>query len=288
MLEWARAFAPMPVAQLLLTAQDIQQRERYVNAKNALEASLKLGAMPIINENDSVTTNEIRFGDNDSLSAWVAHLMGADALILLTDVDGLFDSDPRFNKHAKVIKDVHNIADVKHLAGHAGTQRGTGGMVTKLRAAELATVAGTETLIIGGGGPGLEALAKGEIRGTRFYAKTSPSARKSWLAQLPLRGSIEIDAGAAKALSRGNSLLPKGITVIDGHFDFGDAVAVTHNGACVARGLSNYPSAALKKIIGLHTSAIADILGYKDYDEAVHRDNLVLIAANRVIATKEQ
>ena len=277
MLEWARAVAPTPVAQLLLTAADIQDRERYVNAKNALEASLKLGALPIINENDSVATSEIKFGDNDSLSAWTAHLVGADALVILTDVDGLFDSDPRHNPAARQLDVVPDAAQVMHLAGSAGTVRGTGGMVTKLRAAALATAAGTETLIIGGGGAGLEALAAGTVRGTRFLAKASPPSRKSWLAQQPTKGRLEVDAGAFRALQTGRSLLPKGVVGVGGRFSFGDAVAVTHGGHQVALGLSNYSSDALTKIQGRHTREVAALLGAKDYDEVIHRDNLVLV-----------
>lgn len=279
MLEWARAFAPIPVAQLLLTAADIQDRERYVNAKNALEASLKLGALPIINENDSVATSEIKFGDNDSLSAWASHLVGADALVILTDVEGLYDADPRVNPEAKRLGVVEDVAQVLHLAGDAGTTRGTGGMVTKLRAAALATGAGTETLIIGGGGAGLEALAAGVVRGTRLLPKAHTPSRKSWLAQQRTRGELEVDAGALRALRTGRSLLPKGITGVSGTFAFGDAVAVTHEGARVALGLCNYSSPALHKIQGKHTRDVAGILGAKDYDEVIHRDNLVLTPA---------
>lgn len=276
MLEWARALAPTPVAQLLLTAADIQDRERYVNAKNALEASLKLGALPVINENDSVATSEIRFGDNDTLSAWTAHLVGADALVILTDVDGLYDGDPRVKPDARRLEVVADVSAVMHLAGDAGTARGTGGMVTKLRAAALATAAGTETLIIGGGGAGLEALAAGTVRGTRFLAKAPLPSRKSWLAQQPAKGSLEVDAGAVRALRTGRSLLPKGVVGVTGRFAFGDAVTVTHGAARVALGLSNYSSDALAKIQGRHTRDIADLLGAKDYDEVIHRDNLVL------------
>ncbi len=276
MLEWARALAPTPVAQLLLTAADIQDRERYVNAKNALEASLKLGALPVINENDSVATSEIRFGDNDTLSAWTAHLVGADALVILTDVDGLYDGDPRVKPGARRLETVADVAAVMHLAGDAGTARGTGGMLTKLRAAALATAAGTETLIIGGGGAGLEALAAGTVRGTRFLAKAPLPSRKSWLAQQPAKGELEVDAGAVRALRTGRSLLPKGVVGVTGRFSFGDAVTVTHGSLRVALGLSNYSSDALAKIQGQHTRDIAELLGAKDYDEVIHRDNLVL------------
>jgi len=276
MLDWARAFAPVPVAQLLLTATDIQDRERYVNAKNALEASLRLGALPIINENDSVATAEIKFGDNDTLSAWAAYLVGADALVILTDVRGLYEADPRTHPEAKRLEVVEDVSSVMHLAGGVGSSRGTGGMVTKLRAAELATEAGIETLILGGGGAALEALARGEVWGTRFLAKPHRGARKAWLAQQPTYGEIHIDAGALRALRAGRSLLPKGVTRVSGNFAFGDAVAVTHGGETVARGLPNYSSDALAKIQGRHTGEIAAVLGYKDYDEVIHRDNLVL------------
>ncbi len=275
MLDWARAFAPLPVAQLLLTAADIQERERYVNAKNTLNAALKLGAMPVVNENDSVVTSEIKFGDNDTLSAWTAYLAGAEALVILTDVGGLFEADPRLKPDAKPIAVVEDIASVQHLAGKPGTARGTGGMVTKLQAARIAAEAGIETLIVGGGGEGLEALARGEVRGTRVLAKAATPARKAWIAQQPPRGAIEIDEGAARALAQGRSLLPSGVRAVRGHFAFGDAVRVVHDGMTLAQGLSNYPSEALAKIKGRHTREIAALLGYKDYDEVIHRDNLV-------------
>ena len=271
MLDWARALAPLPVAQLLLTASDVQDRERYVNAKNALEASLKLGAVPIINENDSVATSEI------TLSAWAAYLVGADALIILTDVEGLYDADPRTNAAAKRLEVVEDVKEVAHLAGKAGSSRGTGGMVTKLRAARIATEAGIETLIIGGGGAGLEALARGEVRGTRFLAQAHPPARKAWLAQQPTKGRISVDAGAARALKAGRSLLPSGVIEVSGTFSFGDAVSVEHGGSPLARGLANYSGSSLQKIKGRQTGEIASVLGYKDYDEVIHRDNLVIV-----------
>jgi glutamate 5-kinase len=276
MLDWARALAPQTVAQLLLSASDIQDRERYVNARNAIEASLRLGAVPVINENDSVATAELKVGDNDTLSAWTAYLTDADALVMLTDVDGLYDSDPRRNPQAARVDVVSDIAQVEHLAGGTKDSRGTGGMVTKLRAAAIATQAGIETLIIGGGGAGLEALARGEVRGTRFLARAHAPARKAWLAQQVPRGSIQIDAGAVAALTNGSSLLASGIMAVPGTFAFGDAVAVTCDGAPVARGLTNYGSDALRLICGRRSSEIAGILGSKDYDEVIHRDNLVV------------
>ena len=278
MLDWARALAPLPVAQILLTASDVQDRERYVNAKNALEASLKLGAVPVINENDSVATAEIKLGDNDTLSAWTAYLISAEVLIILTDVDGLYEADPRSNPQAKRIEQVEDIRNVEHLAGKAGSSRGTGGMHTKLRAARIATGAGIETLIIGGGGAGLEALARGELKGTRFLAKQHTPARKAWLAQQASKGRIDIDAGAFQALQNGRSLLPSGITQAEGNFEFGDAIAIIFENKIVAQGLSNYGAEALKRIKGKQTREIAEVLGYKDFDEVVHRDNLVLMS----------
>jgi glutamate 5-kinase len=281
MLDWARALAPLPVAQILLTASDIQERERYVNAKHALEASLKLGAVPIINENDSVATSEIKLGDNDTLSAWVAYLVDADALIILTDVDGLYDSDPRSNSKAKRIDVVDDLRKVEKMAGKPGSTRGTGGMVTKIRAAKIATEAGIETLIIGGGGAGLESLARGHINGTRILARNNLPTRKAWLSQQKPKGKIVIDAGAYKALQNGHSLLPSGITQVSGDFDFGDAVAVTYQENIIAHGLSNYSNESLMRIKGKKSSEIEGILGHKDFDEVIHRDNLVLLDSTR-------
>jgi len=279
MLDWSRALAPRPVAQLLLSAADVQDRERYVNAKHALEASLALGAVPVVNENDSVATSELKLGDNDTLSAWVSYLVDADALIILTDVEGLFDADPRSSPGAHRIDVVHDVSEVEALAGGQAGERGTGGMATKLRAARIATDAGIETLVIGGGGAGLEALARGEVRGTRFPARRRTRARKAWIAQQPTRGTVEVDAGAAAALGRGRSLLPRGVTGLTGSFAFGDAVALSHEGRTLAIGLSNYASDALARIVGRHTSEIAGVLGAKDFDEVVHRDNLALVEA---------
>ena len=277
MLDWSRALAPRPVAQLLLSAGDVQDRERYVNAKHALEASLELGAVPVVNENDSVATAELKLGDNDTLSAWVSYLVDADALIVLTDVEGLFEADPRSTPGARRIELVRDVSEVEALAAGAPGERGTGGMATKLRAARIATDAGIETLVIGGGGAGLEALARGEVRGTRFPAKRRTRARKAWISQQPTHGVVEVDAGAAAALAKGRSLLPRGVSAVRGDFGFGDAVALEHAGRTVAVGLSNYGSEALARIVGRHTSEIAAILGVKDFDEVVHRDNLTLL-----------
>jgi len=279
MLDWERALAPRPTAQLLISASDVQERERYVNAKSALEATLALGVVPVVNENDSIATAELKLGDNDTLSAWVSYLVDADVLIILTDVDGLYDADPRKNPAAKRLTEVADLDEVAALAGGAGSAHGTGGMATKLRAARIATGAGIETIVLGGGGAGLEGLARGEARGTRFLAAAHIPARKAWIANQPVRGTMEVDAGAAKALASGKSLLPGGITAVTGIFTFGDAVAVKQGGAVIGVGLTNYGSDAVSRIMGRHSREIAAVLGQKDYDEVVHRDNLTLAGA---------
>ncbi|MDZ7706480.1 MAG: glutamate 5-kinase [Trueperaceae bacterium] len=280
MLHWERALAPRPVAQLLLSADDVHDRTRYVNAKNALQASLRLGAVPIVNENDSVATQELKLGDNDTLSAWVAYLVDADALLILTDVDGLYDADPRRSPDAQRIDEVHDLDAAARMAGGIGSGRGTGGMATKLRAARIASEAGIETWIAGGGGAALEAFARGEAPGTRVVPATEHApARKAWLAQQPVAGRVVVDDGAIRALNEGRSLLPRGVKGVEGGFAFGDAVEVVgFHGAPVARGLVNYAHDALQRIAGRHTSEIAELLGAKDFDEVVHRDNLVLLA----------
>ena len=279
MRAWGEAFAPEPVAQMLLTAGDVQARRRYVNAKNALEASLAVGAVPIVNENDTVATSELKVGDNDTLSAWVSYLLGADVLIILTDVDGLYDADPRHNRAARLIPVVHDLGSVKALGGGAGGALGTGGMSTKLGAAKIAADAGIPTIVLGGGGEGLAALAKGERRGTLFVAGSQVPTRKAWIANQPTRGVVTVDAGAARALAAGRSLLPKGVLSATGEFAFGDAVEVRHEEGLVGVGLSNYASGDLARIVGSHTSAIAGILGAHHYDEVIHRDNLLLVRA---------
>ncbi len=284
MFDWERALAPRPVAQLLLSAGDVQDRERYVNAKHALEALLRLGVVPVVNENDSVATAELKLGDNDTLSAWVAYLVDADLLVVLTDVEGLFERDPRRFPDARPVEVVTDLDALAAEVGEPGSSRGTGGMATKLRAARIATRAGIETIVIGGGGAGLEALARGEVRGTRFPAKRTTSVRKAWIAEQPVRGRLEVDAGASAALAAGRSLLPSGVTAVTGTFVFGDAVDVVHAGQVVARGLASYGHEALLRIKGRHTRDIAELLGAKDFDEVVHRDNLVWLSASDTMA----
>lgn len=282
MHDWERAFAPRPVAQLLLSADDVHDRERYVNVKNALQASLRLGVVPIVNENDTVATEELKLGDNDTLSSWVAYLVDAATLVILTDVDGLYDADPRRHEGASRIREVHDLDAAERMAGGVGSGRGTGGMTTKLRAARIARDAGIETWIVGGGGAALVRLARGEPTGTRVVPERRRTrARKAWLGQQPVAGAVHIDEGAERALAAGRSLLPSGVTGVRGRFMFGDAVELlAPDGIAVARGLVNYASDDVAAIAGRHTREIAERLGHKDFDEIVHRDNLVLLSTS--------
>jgi glutamate 5-kinase len=279
MQEWARAFAPKAVAQFLLSAEDIQDRTRFVSAKHALEAAFKLGVVPIINENDTVATAELKLGDNDTLSAWIAYLVGAEQLILLTDVEGLYTANPSNDPTAQRIALVQDIASVEHLAGGAGSSRGTGGMHTKLRAARIAQDAGIETVIVGGGGLGLERWLGGADTGTRFVAG-KPDAKRGWMLHQPTKGLLRVDAGALVALEGGRSLLPSGIKQVQGDFAFGDLLGIALESApdrMLAKGISNFSSRELSLIRGLHSDQIETHLGYKDYDEVIHRNNLVLL-----------
>lgn len=275
MMDWARAFAPRSVAQFLLSADDIGERKRFVQAKHALEAAFRLGVTPIVNENDTVATEELRVGDNDALSAWVAYLVEAEQLILLTDVDALYTANPRVDPTAQRIAQVTDIAQVQGLAGDAGSSRGTGGMRTKLKAAQIATSAGIETIILGGGGLGLEAWLHGADVGTRFLARAG-SSRRGWLAYQKPQGRVVVDAGAVRALRQGRSLLPSGVTDVQGSFAFGDVVQVIGPDGVAAQGLTNYGSGDLQRIKGAKTADIEHILGHKDFDEVVHRSHMVL------------
>ena len=276
MQEWARAFAPRPVAQFLLSAGDIQDRRRFVNAKHALESAFRLGAVPIVNENDTVATQELRLGDNDTLSAWVAYLADAEELLLLTDVDGLFSADPAKDPAARQIPLVERVADVLHLAGGSGGPHGTGGMHTKLRAAQIASDAGIDTVILGGGGRALERLFGGEYLGTRVRAG-KPAARRGWLLHQAPKGTLHLDAGAAEAVRSGRSLLPKGVLGVRGHFAYGDVVRLEGPEGAVAQGLVNYASDEVARILGLNTGEIEGALGRKDFDEVMHRNQLALL-----------
>ena len=270
------------VAQVLLTRDDLANRRRYLNARNTLMTLLEFGVVPIINENDTVVVDEIRFGDNDNLSAMVTNLVEAQLLVILSDVDGLYDSDPRLNPQARLITEVERISDeIEAMAGDEGGPLGTGGMATKIKAAKRATLFGAGTAIINGRTPhNLCYLFDGHELGTYFLPVRDPIAsRKHWIAftKKP-RGKLLLDEGARAAIiDGGKSLLPSGIRSIDGEFDRGDAVRLcTLDGKEFAKGVTNYSSPELLRIIGRKTSEIETILGYKYGDEIVHRDNLVV------------
>jgi glutamate 5-kinase len=271
----------MITAQLLLTLGDTESRRRYLNARTTIGSLLRLGVVPVVNENDTVATNEIRFGDNDRLSARVAVMASADQLILLSDVDGLYTSDPGRNPEAVRLELVSAITpEIEAMAGGTGSQVGTGGMVSKLAAARIATRAGCAVVLAPGIAPyPLRRLEQGGPC-TRFPARANPSrARKDWIAaSLGAMGVIRIDAGAARALRRGSSLLPAGVTAVEGTFERGDPVLVRGpDGADLAKGLSAYDAADARLIQGHRTEAIVDILGYRGRDELIHRDDLVLL-----------
>ncbi|SFK71612.1 glutamate 5-kinase [Nitrosomonas aestuarii] len=270
-------------AQILLTHGDLSNRERYLNARSTLMTLLKLGVIPIINENDTVVTDEIRFGDNDTLAALVTNLIEADALVILTDQAGLYTSDPRKNHDAMFLSEV-SAADpaLLKMAGGVGSSIGSGGMQSKVVAAKRAARSGAHTIIASGRETEvLVRLARGESIGTRLLA-TIPvlAARKQWLADyLQVSGTITLDQGAVNALIMdGKSLLPIGVTHVTGNFERGEAVAcLTPEGREVARGLINYNAAETRKIMGKASTYIETILGYVDEAELIHRNNLALL-----------
>jgi len=269
-------------AQVLLTHEDLSNRQRYLNARSTLKTLLKLGAIPIINENDTVATDEIRFGDNDTLGALVSNLVEADTLVILTDQQGLFDKDPRYNDDAKLIsQSTASNGELAAMAGDSGAL-GQGGMRTKITAAQCAARSGTNTIIACGSQPDvLQKIAQGETVGTLLTADNEPmTARKQWLAnQLKVTGRVHLDAGASKAIIKsGVSLLAVGIHKIEGNFQRGEVVScIDNNGNEIARGLINYDNKESQKIKGHASEKIAEILGYVDDAELIHRDNLVLL-----------
>lgn len=271
------------VAQVLLTREDLGQRNRYLNARHALLTILDYGLIPIINENDVVAVEELKFGDNDTLSALVAGLVDADLLLILSDIEGLYTADPRHDDQAALISQVGEITpEIEALAGGAGTIIGTGGMFTKIQAAKIATNSGVSLVIAKGDQRGIiNKVVEGQEVGTLFIAKEHKlQSRKRWLAfGLPLHGRLNIDSGAVKALlERGKSLLPRGVIRVEGEFQEGDLVAVCDlTGQEIARGLVNYSSEEVKKIKGCYSKEILTVLGHKHYDEIIHRDNLVVI-----------
>lgn len=271
------------IGQILLTRADLEDRERFLNAKDTLAALLAQGIVPIINENDAVATSEIKVGDNDNLSARAAILADADLLILLTDQKGLFTADPRTDRNAVLIREVAEITPkIRAVAGDSVSGLGTGGMATKLQAAEIASRSGIEVAIASGAEPSIICdIVRGDFEGTKFKALGSPlEARKTWLlaGTKPIH-KIVIDQGAKNALiQKGSSLLPKGIIKIDGEFVRGTVVLITdEEGKVLARGISRYDSADLRRIMRHNSEEIENLLGYEHGHVAVHRDDLVLM-----------
>ncbi len=289
MRAWEDALARhnAPVAQALLTFEDTERRRRWLNARSTLETLLERGAIPIVNENDTVATEEIRYGDNDRLAARVAQMLGADVLVLLSDIDGLYDADPRSNPNAKHIAEVRRLTpEIIAMAGGANASAGvgSGGMATKLDAARIAMTAGCSTLITLGTNATADAgpiiAHAGGTRGTWFLAEVSPeTARRQWLAgALRPTGSVRVDAGAARALQSGKSLLAAGVTAVAGRFERGDAVDVVDiDGRTVARGVSAYSSEDAAKLIGRKSDEFEAILGYRGRPALIHVDDMVLV-----------
>ena len=267
---------------MLLTQEDFNFRERYTHMSNTLRALLRLGVLPIINENDTVAVEEIKVGDNDTLAAYVTNLAEADLLIILSDQDGFYTADPRRDPAAKLISLVYDVTDeLKRAAGNAGSTSGTGGMTTKLHAAEIVTGSGEMMVLANGTEPQVvNRILAGEKVGTLFLPQERKSGRKRWIAySRPPKGRLFVDGGARRALvNHGRSLLPSGIQRVEGNFNHGDTVSCRdEDGIELARGLVNYNTHELKRIMGKQTSEIEKILGYYYYNEVIHRDNLVVM-----------
>jgi glutamate 5-kinase len=271
------------IAQILLTHSDLANRKRYLNIRNTIQTLFKLGVIPVINENDTVSTEELKFSDNDNLGALVTNLIEADMFICLTDVDGLYDKNPTTDPTAKIIYTVEEVTEeIMNMAGNSKSMLGTGGMQSKIIAAKMVAIGGACSFI----GPGrqddiLKHLFSGELFGTFFLPhKEKMRGRKRWIAYvLKPQGTLKLDSGACTALSTGGrSLLPSGVISVKGEFDVGDSVqCVNESGRNIAVGLTNFNSEDLEKIRGQRTDLIETILGYKEYDEVLHRNNLVLI-----------
>lgn len=275
----------MGSAQVLLTHADLADRERYLNARSTLLTLLRLGVVPVINENDTVVTDEIKFGDNDTLAALVANLVEADALVILTDQKGLYTADPRRDPQAQFVHEAQaGDAALEAMAGGAGSSIGKGGMITKILAAKRAAGSGASTVIAWGREPDvLLRLARGESIGTLLVAQTQKNqARKQWMVDhLQLRGSVTVDAGAAAKLREdGKSLLPIGMVAVEGDFVRGDVIAVRDAGGTeIARGLANYASAEARLLCRKPSAEFERLLGYAAEPEMVHRDNMVVLGA---------
>ena len=280
---WMEALGAYKVqaAQILLSPDDTETRRKHLNARATMGALLELGAVPVVNENDTVATAEIRFGDNDRLAARVAAMIGADLLILLSDVDGLYTGNPNQNNNAAHLPQIGHITDdIMAMAGTANAQYASGGMVTKLEAARISTAAGCHMIICDGRDPEPLLHLENGARCSCFIATETPhAARKQWIAgALTPRGTIGVDAGAATALRSGKSLLPAGVVAVDGQFDRGDLVAVEdQSGRIIGHGLSSYSAADASKIKGHKSREIETMLGYRGRDEMIHADNLVVI-----------
>ena len=269
------------VAQVLLTLEDSERRRRYLNARATLESLLALGALPVINENDTVATAEIRYGDNDRLAARVAQMVGADCLVLLSDVEGLYSADPNREPGARFIHEVPQITpEIEAMAGRSVSQVGSGGMTAKIAAARIAVAAGCHMCIAAGvHRHPLRRIEEGADCTWFVPSATPAAARKQWIAgTLRPAGALTIDAGALRALLEGRSLLPAGVTGARGRFDRGDTVSVlAADGAEIARGMVAYSDVDAARIMGRKSSEIADILGFRGRDEMIHRDDLVLM-----------
>jgi glutamate 5-kinase len=271
------------VAQVLLTHDDLSHRRRFLNARNTLLTLLELGIIPVINENDTVVVDEIKFGDNDNLSALITNLIGADLLLVLTDIEGLCDSDPKVNPHARCISLVEDIdMDMEGIVGETSSQMSVGGMISKIQAARKVSRFGIPTVVAQGTKEGvLRQILKGKEVGTLILPKGEAlSSRKHWIAFNPKpKGDVVVDDGAKKAIiQKGKSLLPSGVTKVRGAFDRGDLVTcLGPRGREFARGLVNYSASELEKIKGLRSHQIETTLGYKYCDEVIHRDDLVVL-----------
>ena len=280
-------------AQILLTHEDLANRERYLNARTTIYTLLSLGVVPIVNENDTVVTDEIRLGDNDTLGALVTNLIEANALIILTDQPGLYNADPRKNPKAKLIGRAQaGDPELETMAGGAGSSIGTGGMLTKVLAARRAANSGAHTVIASGREPNvLVRLAGGERIGTELHAQLPVrSARQRWIANhLRLRGKVTLDEGAVKALTAGRkSLLPIGVVAVEGEFERGDVVAcIDPKGVECGRGLINYSAADTRRIMRQPSNRITEILGAMSDEELMHRDNMVFSSAPRLPPTPD-
>lgn len=281
--QWEQLFSIYGIhtGQMLLTRADLEERERFLNARDTLNALLDNQIIPIINENDAVAAAEIKVGDNDNLSALAAILSDADKLLLLTDQQGLYTADPRHDPAAKLISDVHGIDDaLRKIAGGSVSGLGTGGMATKLQAADVACRAGVDVFIAAGSrAEVIGEIIRGEPVGTRFHALETPlENRKRWIFGAPHAGELTIDDGAFQAIfERGSSLLPKGIRNVHGNFSRGEVIRICHpDGRDIAHGVARYSSDALRMIAGHHSQKISEILGYEYGPVAVHRDDMIV------------